>query len=242
MNIFARFRSLRASTARRRAAIACGVLASLSVCTDAAAQFGPSIELPPGLPPVVMDPTPSGYPPTTTPTAAGTYLAPTAWSQTLAPNARFVILSNLSSDAVLDRETGLVWTRKTVKHSNAPGAADNICTLAEVGGRRGWRLPTSTELLSLVDTSRPQLEGVPRLPVGHPFLFPPGGDFPDSMVHWASDAPFAGGNVMAFFASGQPFLEPGRMVVNLSFGYAAEVRSSSAYTLGVLCVRGGPRL
>src|SRR5262245_42329601 len=94
------------------AALVCGVLASLAICADAAAQFGPIIELP-ELPEVMPAPT-GGYPPTVAPTAAGTYLAPPAWSQTLAPNVRFVILSNFNKDAVLDRETGLIWSRQSV--------------------------------------------------------------------------------------------------------------------------------
>src|SRR5690348_14717197 len=101
MSILARFHSLRC--------VACGVLACLSICGVAHAQFGPIIDLPPDLPGVTPLPPPEGYPPTLAPTAVGTYFVPPASNQTLATNARFVILSNFNSDAVLDRETGLVW-------------------------------------------------------------------------------------------------------------------------------------
>ena len=40
------------------------------------------------------------------------------------------------------------------------------CYQREVGGRKGWRLPTIEELASLVDKS---VSGSPKLPAGHPF-------------------------------------------------------------------------
>ena len=46
--------------------------------------------------------------------SAGPYLADAAWDQTLACSTpancpRFTVLSNMNSEAVLDRHTGLVW-------------------------------------------------------------------------------------------------------------------------------------
>ena len=48
--------------------------------------------------------------------SAGPYYATPSWDQTfpcaaLANCPRFVVLSNFNNDAVLDRETGLVWER-----------------------------------------------------------------------------------------------------------------------------------
>jgi hypothetical protein len=100
MNILAQ-----SAAARRCVAVTCGVLASWLVCGSAAAQFGPSIPIPTDLPTAMPAP-PAGYPPTVAPTAAGPYYVPSAWSHTLASNARFVILSNFNNDAVLDRATG----------------------------------------------------------------------------------------------------------------------------------------
>src|SRR5262249_54800244 len=110
MSILARFHSLLCGP-RRRAVVVCVLLVCLSVCENAAAELGPPIELPPVLPSVTPLPPPEGYSPTVAPTAVGTYFVPPSWSPTLAASARFVILSNFSSDAVLDRETGLVWAR-----------------------------------------------------------------------------------------------------------------------------------
>lgn len=216
MSSLDRFRSPRSRAARHRAAVACGALVSLLVCGSAAGQFGPSIEVPPG--PTVMPAVPlGGYPPTVAPTAVGTYYTPPAWNQTLAPNLRFVILSNFNSDAVLDRETGLIWTRRYL--GEWPGAIE--CGGVAVGGRGGWRLPTVIELQSLIDASL-TATGVPRLPVGHPFVF---------------------SNITAYYWSSEYTGPTGRWAVNLSSGgttsFALGDFQSPNTWQGVLCVRGG---
>lgn len=97
----------------------------------------------------------------------GPYYAEPSWSQQLPAETRFVVLTNWASQAVLDRETGLVWQQspETTQHdwSNARFQCTNITT----GGRKGWRLPSVHELDSLIDPSvaRPG----PTLPAGHPF-------------------------------------------------------------------------
>jgi hypothetical protein len=209
----------RFGAARRRAA-AFGVLASLAICADAAAQFGPIIDLPPDLPTVMPGPT-GGYPPTTAATAAVPYFAPPVWSQTLAANVRFVVLSNYNSDAVLDRETGLVWTRKTVRLSSH---TESVCRFLALGNRLGWRLPTTAELQSLVDASLPPSPPAgPRLPVGHPFLLPPG--LGSAYVHWAAE------NHTSYIS------ERYRPVVFLGGGNISFF--DDATDMGVLCVRTG---
>ena len=87
------------------------------------------------------------------------------------PNPRFAIYDpgtpeNESDDLVLDKETGLIWTRDANLDGtkNWRGAID-YCANLSLGGRKGWRLPTREELASLLDMSQPG----GNLPSGHPF-------------------------------------------------------------------------
>lgn len=197
---------------RRHAAVR-GACASLLVCGAAQAQFGPSIELP-TLPPVVVAPV--AYPATVAPTAAGTYFAQPVWSQTLAPNVRFVVLSNFNSHAVLDRETGLVWTRHYLGRTSARGAN---CRSVVVGNHSGWRLPAVSELQTLIDTSIPSQ---PDLPSGHPFVLPNGRGY------WASEIEDVGGIKARRFV----FMQSG--YTGLRALYLNEELEEN-----LLCVRGG---
>jgi uncharacterized protein DUF1566 len=81
---------------------------------------------------------------------------------------RFIILPAFNSDAVLDKETGLVWEKSPQTTTARWSAARRICTEKNVGGQNGWRLPSLTELRSLVDSSI--APPGPTLPPGHPFL------------------------------------------------------------------------
>ena len=98
----------------------------------------------------------------------GPYYAEPAWDQKLPADTRFVVLTNWSSSAVLDKETGLVWERSP--SSTAPSEwpdARNACTAKTTGNRTGWRLPSIHELASLID---PSVAAGLTLPPGHPFL------------------------------------------------------------------------
>jgi hypothetical protein len=107
----------------------------------------------------------------------GPYYATPAWDQQLPAATRFIVLSNWNSDAVLDRETGLVWEKSPstnlfkwsvdLNNSNDEPAQAH-CNRLTVGNRKGWRLPTVQELASLVD-GNPANTSSPRLPPGHPF-------------------------------------------------------------------------
>jgi hypothetical protein len=89
----------------------------------------------------------------------------TTWDKKINGQGRFKVLSQFGGAAVLDNETGRVWEQSpdtgTFTWFNALGH----CYQLEVGGRKGWRLPTVEELASLVDTSRTN----PSLPRSHPF-------------------------------------------------------------------------
>lgn len=88
-----------------------------------------------------------------------------SWSKKITDTSkRFEIV--LDGAAVLDKETGLVWEKSPDATSRAWAPAIIFAYQKQVGGRKGWRLPTVEELASLIDTS---VSGFPKLPSGHPF-------------------------------------------------------------------------
>jgi len=103
-------------------------------------------------------------------TADGPYYASPSWSQKLAKK-RFVVLADWNHEAVLDRETGLVWMRSPGDAEHDWAAAVHACLQANVGGRFGWRLPSLPEMASLAAVTAP---GRPALPDAHPFENVPG--------------------------------------------------------------------
>jgi len=88
--------------------------------------------------------------------------APT-WHQILPDAERFQLV--MGGEAVLDKETGLVWEQSPTNATYTWENAINHCIPLELGGRKGWHLPTTEQLASLVDTSNFN----PALPTGHPF-------------------------------------------------------------------------
>ena len=120
-------------------------------------------------------------------TAVGPYYATPSWDQTIACTAlsncpRFVVLSNMSNDAVLDRETGLVWQRSPSDTKVQEVFAQETCSGLTIGDRQGWRVPTLPELKSLVQPSKSE----PALPDGHPFTNVHFLDAPTFDVYWTS--------------------------------------------------------
>jgi hypothetical protein len=72
---------------------------------------------------------------------------------------------------VLDRETGLVWDKipqsTTMNWEDAvPYCWNRSVTPDGFALKKGWRLPTVEELMTLVD---PNASGTPKLPPNHPF-------------------------------------------------------------------------
>ncbi len=77
----------------------------------------------------------------------------------------------MGGEAVLDKQTGLIWAR----NAYIVGSQENrvswelgtkLCQNIEIGGQKGWRMPTRDELITLIDSS----ESAPSLPEGHPFI------------------------------------------------------------------------
>lgn len=148
-------------------------------------------------------------------TAAGPYYASPSWDQTLPSDTRFIVLSNMGSNAVLDRETGLVWEKSPSATPRSWFSAQSYCNALSTGGRLGWRLPTLQELASLTDPS--VSPPGPTLPAGHPFT-----------------------NVQSFCWSATTYVGDARYAweVGFSNGSAGEagLKADSDF---VWCVRGG---
>lgn len=92
--------------------------------------------------------------------------ASTPWDTQITTN-RFKVLSAFDGEAVLDRETGLVWERSALGRFRDWYDAGLQCKTRKTGGRMGWRLPTVEELTSLID---PESTSGTLLPSGHPFV------------------------------------------------------------------------
>lgn len=154
----------------------------------------------------------------------GPYYPVPSWDQTLRGTKRFVLVMPIAgegSQAVMDRETGLVWQR--VPHELRIFdwlAARTLCRFENTGGRQGWRLPSIEELSSLLDLSTVG----PGLPSGHPF------DLRVDIFHFwsasANDADATAAYAVAFVGE-QASSVPGARVFPKDF------------KLRAWCVRGG---
>jgi hypothetical protein len=89
------------------------------------------------------------------------------WDQHLPAADRFEVLAAFNNEAVLDKETGLVWEQSPATTTHTWSGARLECTSRTTGGRKGWRLPSVHELASLVDPS--VASPGPTLPPEHPF-------------------------------------------------------------------------
>lgn len=86
------------------------------------------------------------------------------WDKKIVGAARWKLV--LNNQAVLDKETGLVWDRSPGTSPMNWFQAISHCYHKEDGDRMGWRLPTVEEFTSLVDPTQSN----PSLPAGHPFI------------------------------------------------------------------------
>ena len=73
----------------------------------------------------------------------------------------------MGGEAVLDKQTGLTWTRDTRFDNKSVSwqEAVNFCQVFMLGDKKDWRLATRDELITLLDTSKSN----PAFPDGHPF-------------------------------------------------------------------------
>lgn len=124
---------------------------------------------------------------------------PPGWDRVI-PNgaARFKILTQFAGEAVLDRETGLVWQRSPSAVSLFDWATSTaLCIGTAIGGRRGWRLPSAWELMTLKDPA----QSSPALPPGHPFQ-----DVAVGVIYWTATAAAGDANgalALSFSSGGQ---------------------------------------
>jgi hypothetical protein len=97
----------------------------------------------------------------------GPYYPTPSWDQKIPGAQRFIVLLNWNKEAVLDRETGLVWQRTPASKIGPSwvGVLQDCHIATSTGDRLGWRLPSLEELASLVDRTQSN----PALPAGHPF-------------------------------------------------------------------------
>lgn len=140
------------------------------------------------------------------------------WDKQLPASARFAVLSKFNKEAVLDRETGLIWEKAPSGVLDSPdkswGAAIQYCYNKIIGNRGGWRLPTAAEFMTIVDGANN-----PTLPSGHPFenVYP--------ALYWTA-TPYPGRPEYAFD-------------VDLAFGFGDVADNPKANEEFAWCVRGG---
>ncbi|MCS6896801.1 MAG: DUF1566 domain-containing protein [Nitrospira sp.] len=90
------------------------------------------------------------------------------WQAAHPAENRFEILPAFDHAAVLDKETGLIWERAPDSTRVTWNEARASCGRRVIGGQRGWRLPSPSEMRSLVG---PAIDAPgPNIPPGHPFL------------------------------------------------------------------------
>jgi uncharacterized protein DUF1566 len=89
--------------------------------------------------------------------SGGTVIDLQSWSVVLPASQRFVLLGAFSNEAVLDKQTGLVWEQAPDGTTLRPWeAALDYCLNKGVGSPTftpGWRLPSVVELNSVRDYS-----------------------------------------------------------------------------------------
>jgi len=136
-----------------------------------------------------------------------------SWSAALPASERFVVLAAFNNESVLDKNTGLVWERTPQHDTRSWPSAQYECLNARTGGQMGWRMPSISELTSLMDPSRTN----PALP---------------------ADAPFdIGGQAFFWTATRRAFFTDLAWGVNIRDGFVDDYEFS--LNASTWCVRGG---
>jgi hypothetical protein len=137
------------------------------------------------------------------------------WDTKINNPSRFKVLSDFNNEAVLDRETGLVWLKDLALLSSPWVTQMGVCNSFQIAGRAGWRLPTLQELQSLLDTNA----STPlKLPAGHPF---------------------SGIVAAAYWSATAEVQNPGTNAWRVNFGSGSSSYGDQSDFLGAWCVRGG---
>ena len=93
-----------------------------------------------------------------------------AWDRQFADaRVRYAELRGWHKEAVLDRETGLVWQRSPIDLALTWTAALAACRTTAIGGRYGWRAPQEEELASVGEAAK-GAGTPPIIPDGAPFI------------------------------------------------------------------------
>jgi len=139
----------------------------------------------------------------------------TRWDQVLPAAQRFVVLMAFNNEAVLDKETGLVWEKSPQTAGVSAATARLACGNKVVGGRKGWRLPSLPELTSLVDPS--VVSPGPTLSSGHPFTNV------QSANYWSASVP----------------AESPTLILGVGFNNGVALGLNKGFDQRIWCVRGG---
>lgn len=139
---------------------------------------------------------------------------PTNWDKAWPEGQRFVVLASFNNDAVRDDNTGLVWEKSPQTPTATWNGARFTCINKNVGGQKGWRLPSIPDLASLIDPS--VAPPGPTIPPGHPF------QNVQSAGYWSATTSAEDHSVAWFVYFGMGFVES----------------DSKARTGHVWCVRG----
>ncbi len=138
-----------------------------------------------------------------------------SWDKAMPASQRFAVLAAFNNEAVLDKETGLVWEKSPQSAAVSLPNARLACSNKAVGGRKGWRLPALPELASLVDPSI--ASPGPTLPAGHPFMAV------QSANYWSASA----------------HVDNPTLTWGVGFSNGAALGVSKSFDQRVWCVRGG---